>query len=177
MKLLRTINEQEGIYEIECETKEEAEALIELVKEEYPYAIIHGTGYYSKKYILNLFANWGEQVEIKLAEDGKTTTCINCGDCNDIIRPCRNSSPGMRNDQERCHHEQFWAEVVQEKNIHFVKNGNVYAFTKGEGGFCGARYNVLFEDGEILNNVGLWHRGDVPKTIEHLFRKATTEMR
>lgn len=175
MKLVKTINEKEGIYELEFDTKDEALAFIENVRAEYPFGILHGTGYWSKKYILNLFANWGNEVEIKIAEDGEETTCINCGDCVDTIKPHRDSSPGMRSDKERCFFEQFWAEVVQEKELHFVENGHAYSFTDGEGGFCGRRYTIELEDGRVLNDMGIWHRGKVPKSIEHLFVKGVAK--
>ena len=102
MNLTKTIDNNEGIYEVKCKSRDEALYLLQLVKEEYPYAIIEGTGYDSPKYILNLFANWGEYVTNEIAEDGETTTCINCGRCNDGVRkPSRHSSLSMGGSPER----------------------------------------------------------------------------
>ena len=172
MEIKGVISKENGIFKLECESHEEALAFLELVKEDYPYAVMNGTGYYSDIYILNLFATWGEFVTQEIAEDGQLTTCIHCDKCGENKKPSRNSSPGIASAPERCHTEQFWAEVVQEKQRHFVENGHVYSFTYGQGGFGGSRYNVEFEDGEVLTNVGLWHRGKVPQNIAHLFRKA-----
>ena len=59
MEIKGVINKENGIFELECENHEEALAFLELVKEDYPYAVMNGTGYYSNIYILNLFATWG----------------------------------------------------------------------------------------------------------------------
>ena len=73
MKLKRTINNNEGIYEIECKNHDEALALLKLVKEEYPYAIIEATGYYSKIYILNIFVQWLQGILGRWRTDYTTT--------------------------------------------------------------------------------------------------------
>lgn len=177
MKLKRTINNNEGIYEIECKNHDEALALLKLVKEEYPYAIIEATGYYSKIYILNIFANWGDYVTQEIAEDGELTTCVNCGRCDNVKKPSRHSSLGLGSSPERCFFEEFWSEVIQNKAVHFIQDGHAYSFTKGEGGFGGTRYTIHFENGEILKDMGMWHRGEVPDSIAPLLRKATAKSR
>ncbi len=176
MKLLKVINEVEGIYEVEIETRDEALAFLELVKEDYPFAIMEVKHFKSKVYTLNLYANWGEYVSNVTAGDGEMTTCLECGDCKGVKKPSRNSSIGIGSAPERCFTEEFWAEVVQRKATHFIDSrGQVYHFTNGEGGFCGSRFDVTFEDGEMLKDVGLWHRGTAPKCIAHLFRKAVSK--
>ena len=171
MKLLNTLDEVHGIYELEM-TRDEAEWLIEAVKQEYPYAVLKGTGYKSPLYILNVYADWGEYVSHEMAEDGEMTTCVNCGDCDGVRKPFRKTAPGIGNYNERCSSEEFWSDVVQNIEKHFIYKGNAYYFTKGEGGFCGTRYTITFDDGEILEDMGLWHRGEVPESLQHLFRRA-----
>lgn len=170
MKVTKTIDEVNGIYELECSRKE-AEILLNQVKETYPYAVIEGTGYDSPIFILNVYANWGNEVENVIAEDGEYTTCINCGRCGDVKKPSRNSSLGIGDSQERCFYEEFWSEVSIDLNRHFIMNNHAYSFTDGEGGFYGRRFNIELEDGRVLEDIGLWHRGEVPECIRHLFVK------
>lgn len=170
MNLTKTIDNENGIYELKIETREEALGLLETVKEDYPFAVMEVKGYrFPDVYILHTFANWGEFVTQELAEDGETTTCIGCGRCDEIRKPSRNSSPGIASAPERCFYEQFWAEVVEAMERHFIMNDNAYSFTKGEGGFGGRRFNIVLEDGRVLEDIGLWHRGEVPEPIRHLF--------
>ena len=167
-KLIDGVN---GIMEVEIESMEDIEKLMEYVKIFYPYAVIDRAHYYSKTCILNLYKQWGEFVTIEMAKDGDTTTCIHCGRCGDIKEPSRNSSPGITSAPERCFFEQFWAEVIQEKERHFIEGKNAYSFTTGEGGFCNRRYTIELEDGRVLENMGVWHRGEVPECIRHLLVK------
>lgn len=167
-KLIDGVN---GIMEVEIESMEDIEKLMEHVKLFYPYAIINREHYRSKTCILNLYKQWGEFVTIEMAKDGETTTCIHCERCGEIKEPSRNSSPGLISDHERCFFEQFWAEVIQEKERHFIDGNHAYAFTTGEGGFCNRRYTIELEDGRILEDMGVWHRGRVPDCIQHLLVK------
>ena len=173
VKIVEIIDIIDGIFVVECENYDEAREYISAVKTKYPFAIMNGNG--TNTFILNLYDNWGKYVTTELAIDGEETTCVNCGKCGTLRDPSRNSSPGIISDTERCFFEQFWAEVVQNRERHFICNGHAYSFTHGEGGFCGQRWTVEFEDGEVLTDVGLWHRGEVPKSISHLFREATKE--
>lgn len=174
MKINNVIDSNKGIYELKC-THEEALEFLELAKVEYPYAVMEGTGYKSERFILHTYANWGAVVTQEIAEDGKPTTCIHCGKCADVKQPSRNSSPGIASAPERCFTEQFWAEVVEVIEHHFIMNGNAYSFTKGEGGFGGRRFTIELEDGRVLEDVGLWHRGEVPESIKHLFVKGVSK--
>ena len=174
MKLNKIIDKTRGIYELKC-TREEALNFLELAKVDYPYAVMEGTGYKSEIFILKSYKNWGEYVTQEIAEDGKTTTCINCGRCGEIKEPSRNSSLGIASSPERCFFEEFWSEVDEEMEHHFIMDGNAYFFTKGEGGFYGQRFNIKLEDGRFLEDVGLWHRGEVPESIKHLFVKGESK--
>lgn len=174
MKLNKVIDNTKGIYEIKC-TRDEALNLLELVKQDYPYAVMEGIGYKSEIFILHTYANWGEYVTQEMAVDGKTTTCINCGRCGEIREPSRNSSLGIASSPERCFFEEFWSEVDEAMEHHFMMNGNAYSFTKGEGGFYGRRFTIELEDGRVLEDVGLWHRGEVPESIKHLFVKGVSK--
>lgn len=167
----KLIDEVNGIMEVEIESMEDIEKLMEDVKISHPYAIINREHYRSKTCILNLYKQWGEFVTIEMAKDGKTTTCIHCERCGKIKEPSRNSSPGLISDHERCFYEQFWAEVLQYKERHFIDGNHAYSFTTGEGGFYNRRYTIELEDGRILKNMGVWHRGRVPDCIQHLFIK------
>lgn len=169
MKFNRII--KKGIYELKC-TREEALKFLELVKEDYPFAVMEGTGYKSEIFILHTHHNWGEYVTNEIAEDGQITTCINCGKCDGSKTPSRNSSLGIASSPERCFFEEFWSEVYEQKEKHFVSNdGSTYYFTKGNGGFYGRRFDIHFENGKILEDMGLWHRGTMPESIRHLFVK------
>ena len=179
MKIKSIQNPIEGIMTVECEGYDEARALIKALKTKYPFAIMNGNGCYSKEFNLNLYETWGDAVEVKMAEDGEITTCINCGECEgNHIKPHRKSSPGIISDPERCFMEQFWAEVVQERCRHFIdENNNVYAIVSADkGGFYGSVYDIFFEDGDKLIKIGLWHRGKAPKSVRHLFRKGIREI-
>ena len=57
-----------------------------------------------------------------------------------------------------------------------MMDGNAFFFTKGEGGFYGQRFNIKLEDGRFLEDVGLWHRGEVPESIKHLFVKGNEHL-
>ena len=174
MKLNKIIDKTRGIYELKC-TREEALNFLELAKVDYPYAVMDGTGYKSEIFIFKSYKNWGEYVTQEIAEDGKTTTCINCGRCGEIKEPSRNSSLGIASSPERCFFEEFWSEVDEEMEHHFIMDGNAYFFTKGEGCFYGQRFNIKLEDGRVLEDVGLWHRGEVPESIKHLFVKGESK--
>ena len=170
MKLNKSIGKE--IYEIECSSREEALEFISNAKKEYPYAVLEGTGYNSNIYILHLHLSWGKYLSQELAVDGEPTTCINCGRCKEELRkPSRNSSLGMASSPERCFYEEFWSEVVEQIDKHFLMNDSAYYFTKGEGGFYDRRFNIKLDDGRVLKDIGLWHRGEVPPIIRHLFVK------
>ena len=169
MNIVRAIDPVFGVYELECTRDEALEFLSRAKDEKYPYAVMEGTGYQSKTFIFYTYEDWGEFVTQEMAVDGETTTCINCGRCGEIREPSRMSSLGIASSPERCFYEEFWSEVVGERENHFIMDGNAYYFTDGEGGFYGRRFDIVLEDGRVLNDVGLWHRGEVPESIRHLF--------
>ena len=43
--------------------------------------------------------------------------------------------------------------------------GFVNSFTKGAGGYGGSRYDILFEDGTLLKDYGMWGRGNCPNEL------------
>ena len=173
--LVGIYDEDEKIYKLEIPDREDAVQLIKDVKKEYPYAILHGTGYRSPTYVLHLYENWGNFLDDKVTEDGKPFKCCNCNDgvcTNHKNNPSWNSSPGIISDTERCFGEQFWAEVYEARERHFVHpDGDVWSFTKGEGGFGGRRYNIRLEDGTVLERMGCWHRGKLPTNLEGHIQK------
>lgn len=178
MKIVEVVDIENGIFKVELPSREDAEKLCIMMREDFPYAIINGTGYYSDIYILNLFKQWGDLVTTIEDEDGPCT-CLNCEkDCTHTdSKPWRLSPPGLVSDRHRCSTETFWAEVVQERYRHFIDdNGHVYAITSAEnGGFCGTVYDIFFADGETLERIGLWHRGKAPECVKHFFRKGRRE--
>lgn len=178
MKIVEVIDKENGIFKVELPSKEAAEELCKVARDDFPYAIISGTGYYSDIYILNLYRQWGDLVTTIEDEDGPCT-CLKCNkDCEHTDnKPWRWSSPGLLSNHNRCSTESFWAEVVQERHRHFIdENNNVYAITSAEnGGFCGTIYDIFFEDGDELIRVGLWHRGEAPKCVRHFFHKGRRE--
>ena len=173
--LKETVDEDKGIFSLELQSFDDARVFIKELKKEYPYAVLNGTGYKSKTFILHLYEHWGDFLTDEIAEDGKRFKCCNCNDglCNNHKKqPSWNSSPGVDNATERCFGEQFWAEVYEARERHFVHpDGDVWSFTKGEGGFCGRRYNIKLEDGTVLTNMGCWHRGKLPHNLEGHIQK------
>ncbi len=77
-----------------------------------------------------------------------------------------------------CSIKSFWDEVILEKDHHFVNGkGDVLSYTKGEGGFYNDRFNIYFEDGSVLEDMGLWFRGKCPNDhVRDCFRKARVEL-
>lgn len=78
-------------------------------------------------------------------------------------------------DCENCFKKKFWEEIIAEDEIekHFVNSENymeypnihqVYFICKPgmDGGFCNARFNVELDNGEFLENRGLWGNGFCP---------------
>ncbi len=169
--------EHTEIQELDIPSREQAVEFIKELKAKYPYAILHGTGYRSTKYILHLYSKWGDFLTEQTTEDGRKYKCCNCTDglCDGHKKePSWDSSPGILSDRERCFGEQFWAEVYEAKDHHFVdQHGRVLSFTEGEGGFGGRRYTVELEDGTVLKDIGLWHRGTLPQNLEGHIQKGT----
>lgn len=166
MKNFRAINQEKKIYECEFENREEMLQTKECLKKSYPNILIKGTGYRSKKYIIHLHKDWDKFLNESVDENGCTFNCVNCNDglCNDTKKPSWNGN--------RCFGEMFWSEVYEEKERHFVNsNGSVLSYTFGEGGFGNRRYTIKLENGTVIEDVGLWHRGKLPKNLENIIQK------
>lgn len=156
------INNEKGIYVLECEMDEGIDAVNRL-RSIYPNALLESGGYKSGKWIIHLHENWDKYLSKKVSEDGREYKCVNCPDCD--------GKPSFR-DNGRCFGEQFWSEVVEEKERHFVEDNEiVLSFTFGEGGFGNRRYKIVLNDNEVLEDVGLWHRGELPKNLENVIQK------
>lgn len=154
------------VFEIRCKTRDEAENEAKRIKKEYPNMVCKPTGYNSDIYVIELHENWHKFLTEKEFE-GRKFNCVNCNDglC-ETKKPSWNSSMSMLRNNERCFGEEFWADIYKEKNRHFVdKHNRVLAFTNGYGGFGNIRYNVKLEDGTEFEDVGLWHRGTLPKNL------------
>lgn len=164
-------------FEIRCNEMKEAKEIAKELKSKYPYLICKGTGYKSDIYIIELHEDWDKFLDDEVTKDGMKFKCCNCNDglCNNHTKePSWNSSPSLLSNRERCFGEEFWSEVYSEKDRHFVnEKGNVLSFTFGEGGFGNRRYNLRLEDGTELFDVGLWHRGTLPKNLEDEIQKGS----
>ena len=80
---------------------------------------------------------------------------------------------------DECHTKKFWEnDVLANRERHVVgqqwSDGQVGvdSFTKGEGGYYNRRFDLHFEDGEVMEDMGLWSRGRAPnerviKLIRH----------
>ena len=179
--IVEIVDVNNGIIKVKLPSHEAAEELCKVAKKDYPYAIINPSGYNTGIYVLNLFKQWGDLVTTIEDEDGPCT-CIQCEkDCtnpNNDNKPWRLSPPGLLSEPNRCSTEHFWAEVVQERNRHFIdENNHVCSITTADkGGFCGTVYDIFFEDGTKMTKVGLWHRGEAPQCVIPFFRKGEREI-
>ena len=98
-----------------------------------------------------------------------------------IIKDCALNDNCRRADFDcdNCHTKNFWEnDVLARRDQHVVgqcwSDGQVGVdyFTKGEGGYYNRRYDLHFDDGEIMEDMGLWSRGRAPnerviKLIRH----------
>lgn len=159
------VNNEKGIIIIESERKEVIEC-ISYLRSIYPNALMDSIGIRTGKWEIHLHEDWDKFLTQKETADGRKYNCINCRRClND------DGQPSLRKNG-RCFGEVFWSEVYEEKERHFVESDNcVCSFTFGEGGFGNSRYNVKLKNGETLENVGLWHRGQLPLNLEGAIQK------
>ena len=124
---------------------------------------------------------WGE---CELHQDKKVTThsktCDNFkyaynGDAyctkEHIIKDCsiNDNCHRAKHNCDDCFTKEFWEnDVLKEKDNHVIgmewSDGQVGVdyYTTGTGGYYDRRFRIEFEDGEILDNVGLWSRGRCP---------------
>lgn len=74
-------------------------------------------------------------------------------------------------DCDNCFTKEHWEEdVLQRLDEHVIDPNSKWSdgqigvdcYTKGEGGYCDRRFDLHFEDGEIIEDVGLWNRGRCP---------------
>lgn len=97
-----------------------------------------------------------------------------------IIKDCALNDNCKRADYDcsKCFTKDFWEnDVLRRREKHVIGNKwsdgqiGVDSFTTGEGGYYNARFDIHFDDGEILEDVGLWSRGRVPnKRVYKLIR-------
>lgn len=159
------VDNEKGIIIVESERKEVIEC-ISYLRSIYPNALMDSIGIRTGKWEIHLHEDWDKYLTQKETADGRKYNCINCRRClND------DGQPSLRKNG-RCFGEEFWSEVLEEKERHFVESDNcVCSFTFGEGGFGNSRYNVKLKSGETLENVGLWYRGQLPLNLEGAIQK------
>lgn len=175
MLVFKEIDQDKKIYEVKCDNREEVINAVNYLRFYYPNILFEGSGYRSNKYIIHLHKDWDNFLDNKETVDGQKYKCVNCTDglCDNTKEPKLRTNVGS--DTERCFGERFWSEVYEDRERHFVnKNGSVLSFTFGEGGFGNRRYSIKLEDGTILKDVGLWHRGKLPKNLENVIQKGET---
>ena len=159
------IDVNEKVIVVECERNVALEILNNL-RSVYQNALLESVGIRSGKWEIHLHKGWEKFLTQKKTEDGTVYNCVNCRRCLSD-----DGQPSLRSNR-RCFGEQFWSEVYEEKERHFVEDDNcVCSFTFGEGGFGNSRYTVKLENGEVLEDVGLWHRGSLPKNLEGIIQK------
>lgn len=159
------VDNEKGIIIVESERKEVIEC-ISYLRSIYPNALMDSIGIRTGKWEIHLHEDWEKYLTQKETEDGRKYNCVNCRRClgND-------GQPSLRKNR-RCFGEQFWSEVLEESERHFVESdGCVCSYTFGEGGFGNQRYTIKLENGVILEDVGLWHRGSLPKNLEGVIQK------
>lgn len=159
------VDNEKGIIIVESERKEVIEC-ISYLRSIYPNALLESVGIRTGKWEIHLHKDWEKYLTQKETEDGKKYNCINCRRCHG-----NDGQPALRKNG-RCFGEEFWSEVLEESERHFVEDdGCVCSFTFGEGGFGNQRYTIKFENGEVLEDVGLWHCGSLPKNLEGVIQK------
>lgn len=173
MLVFKEIDQDKKIYEVECDNREEVINAVNYLRFYYPNILFEPTGYRSNKYIIHLHKDWDKFLDIKETKDGQKYKCVNCVD---NLCDKETEEPRWRGnfevDIKRCFGERFWSEVYEDRERHFVNsNGSVLSYTFGEGGFGNRRYSIKLEDGTILKDVGLWHRGKLPKNLENIIQK------
>lgn len=157
------VNEK-GIIVVECERKE-ALSVLSYLRSIYPNALMDSVGIRTGKWEIHLHEDWDKYLTQKETADGTVYNCVNCRRC------LGDGQPRIRKNG-RCFGEEFWSEVVEESERHFVEDDNcVCSFTFGEGGFGNSRYTIKLENGETLEDVGLWHRGSLPKNLIGVIQK------
>lgn len=158
------IDVNEKVIVVECERNVALEILSNL-KSVYPNALLESIGIRTGKWEIHLHKDWEKYLTQKKTEDGTVYNCVNCRRC------LGDGKPSLRKNR-RCFGEQFWSEVLEESERHFVEDdGCVCSYTFGEGGFGNSRYRVKLENGVILEDVGLWHRGSLPKNLKGAIQK------
>jgi hypothetical protein len=98
----------------------------------------------------------------------KQQLCVMCDECDYYIDSGRRKNV--------CFSYEFWHDDVLKHSKHHLINiehpNTTLSFTKKEGGFGNDRFDIEFEDGEKIYDVGLWHRGDAPESVAKQIRKA-----
>lgn len=159
------IDVNEKVIVVECERNVALEILSNL-RSVYPNALLESIGIRTGKWEIHLHKDWEKYLTQKETENGTVYNCVNCRRCLSD-----DGQPSLRKNR-RCFGEQFWSEVLEESERHFVESdGCVCSYTFGEGGFGNQRYTIKLENGEILEDVGLWHRGSLPKNLEGVIQK------
>lgn len=159
------INENNDVIEIKCE-RPQAISVLSYLRSIYPNALMDSIGIRTGRWEIHLHKDWDKFLTQKKTEDGRKYNCVNCRRCLSD-----DGQPSLRKNG-RCFGEQFWSEVYEEREVHFVEDDNcVCSFTFGEGGFGNSRYIVKLENGETLEDVGLWHRGKLPVNLDNVIQK------
>ena len=163
--MIEVIDVNEKVIIVECERNVALEILSNL-RSVYPNALLESIGYRTGKWEIHLHKDWDKFLTQKKTEDGRKYNCVNCRRCLSD-----DGQPSLRKNG-RCFGEQFWSEVYEEREVHFVEDDNcVCSYTFGEGGFGNQRYTIKLENGEVLEDVGLWHCGSLPKNLEGVIQK------
>lgn len=122
--------------------------------------------------ILKQIINNKKKICGELVEQREDNAIVKVREFNCILcDKCKFHMNGLS--KKECFTFAFWYEdVYLRKNMHFMtEDGSVFAFVKGKGGFGNTRYDITFEDGDVLEDYGLWHRGTAPASIQYLFKK------
>ncbi len=98
---------------------------------------------------------------------------VECWECE----KCKYSNKSSK-DKRKCFTYEFWNEVVENKNKHFVdENNSVYhpVADRRDGGFGCTGYDITI-DGHTYENYGLWHRGCAPEKVAKQLIKGTRKV-
>lgn len=106
-----------------------------------------------------------------------------CKFCNKPSEPERYNLDRIREimeEQDVCFHCAYWLmqhELDESHTKAGLRRGVVIGgthYTLGDGksffkGFAGRRWTIRFTDGETVTTDDLWHQGEIPDHLRHLF--------
>ena len=61
-----------------------------------------------------------------------------------------------------CYNDYFWEKVLSDKD-RAISNGTCYVLDPTFTGFAKRHFTVIFNDGRVIEDTGLWFIGEIPE--------------